>query len=202
MPIWRFQDPSALQALISDYTSEGIVVELENHYDSNGAGNGGSQGDVYTGTLLAQEQAWYTSIAKAFANNPYVWFGTKNEPPYGSGSALSDWQLATYNSIRGAGNNNPVMIEALCDPNNLCNTMMVPSDYSGMKNVLWDMHYYNWFTGSSDAKVNQDKIDALAASTQKITSADGVMPVLIGEYGNSTDGSSIDSGGDATVQAV
>jgi hypothetical protein len=94
------------------------------------------------------------------------------------------------------------MIEANCDATNLCNQGFTPSVYASMKNVLWDMHFYNWLTNSSDVNTNQTMIEKLAASTQSIKSADGVMPVLIGEYGNSTTGQSIDAGGDATVQAV
>jgi len=77
------------------------------------------------------EQNWYTSIAQAFANNPYVWFGTNNEPPASDPGALSNWQGQTYASIRGAGNNNPVMIEANCDSTNLCNLGFTPSVYAG-----------------------------------------------------------------------
>ena len=37
---------------------------------------------------------------------------------------------------------------------------------------------------------------------QTITSADGVMPVIIGEYGDSTTGEDIDANGDQVVQVV
>lgn len=202
LAIYQFDDPNSLASEVNEFTSKGIVIELENHLDSNGANNGGGQGSVYSGAQLANEQNWYSSVAKAFAGNPYVWFGTKNEPPASDPTALANWQRQTYNTIRGAGNNNPVMIEANCDPTNLCNSGFPASAYAPMKNVIWDQHFYNWVTNSSDVNTNIAMIEKMAASLRPFTSADGVMPVLIGEYGNSTDGQTIDAGGDASVQAV
>jgi hypothetical protein len=39
-------------------------------------------------------------------------------------------------------------------------------------------------------------------AAQTIRSADGLVPVIVGEYGNSTTGDQIDSNGDVVVQAV
>jgi hypothetical protein len=202
LAIYNFDDPNSLASEVNDFTSKGIVVELENHLDSNGANNGGGQGSVYSGAQLATEQAWYASVGKAFASNPYVWFGTKNEPPSSDQAALSKWEGQTYDTIRGAGNNNPVMLESACDPTNLCNSGFTKSIFASMKNVIWDKHFYNWLTNSADVNTNIAMIDKMAASLQPFTSADGVMPIIIGEYGNSTDGQTIDAGGDASVQAV
>ena len=50
-------------------------------------------------------------------SNPYVWFGTDNEPSETdlSGNtdpaALSTWQQQTYNAIRDTGNTSPIMVE-------------------------------------------------------------------------------------------
>ncbi len=92
------------------------MVELEDH--NNGARNaGGGEGQIFTGATLTNELNWYSSIASAFKDNPYVWFGTNNEPSEidDSGNtnpaALSAWQQQTVQAVRNAGNTNPVMVE-------------------------------------------------------------------------------------------
>jgi hypothetical protein len=72
-----------------------------------------------------------------------------------------------------------------------------------MKNIVWDTHYYNWLSGfSTDQNTITQKLDALAASAQTFTSADGKPAVIIGEYGNSTTGQAIDPGAVEAVAAV
>ena len=44
---------------------------------------------------------------KAYASNPYVWFGTNNEPPF---EGISPG-IRTYDAIRNVGNLNPIMID-------------------------------------------------------------------------------------------
>ena len=100
---YSYNPPSYYLQFISWATAKGIVVELEDHTNTEG-NNGGNVGVVYTGTLLTNELNWYTSIATAFASNPYVWFGTDNEPAVNpSIAALSTWQQQTYNAIRATG---------------------------------------------------------------------------------------------------
>ena len=57
----------------------GIVVELEDHTNSNGSNAGGGQGSAFTGQQLTNEMNWYSSMASTYASNPYVWFGSDNE---------------------------------------------------------------------------------------------------------------------------
>jgi hypothetical protein len=208
LAIYNYDSPASLSAYVNDLTSHGIVVELENH--NNGAGNaGGSQGTIFTGAALAQEQAWYASVASAFANNPAVWFGTNNEPSQVNSSgqtdpaALSAWQQTTYNTIRAAGNNAPVMLEANSWGSGQTNAGYAAADYAGMTNVIWDLHYYGWVSGYS---TNQSTVSSTLASmisdTSAIQSANGKIPVLIGEYGNSTTGQAIDPNGAQVVAAV
>lgn len=201
---FSYQDPSAYQGFVDALTSRGIVVELEDH-TNNGGNAGGGAGTVYTGQLLTDELNWYSAIARAYANNPYVWFGTDNEPSENpSAAALSTWQKQTYDAIRNTGNQNIVMVEMNCgsDPNS-CGAGYTRSLYSGMVNMVWDMHYYGWLTNFAvdQNTVNHD-IAAHAASTQQITSADGTVPILIGEYGNSTNGSDLDANGMQVVYGV
>ncbi len=154
LAIYKYDDPSTLAASVNDLTSHGIVVELENH--NNGAGNaGGSKGVIFTGNQLVQESNWYTSVASYFKSNPYVWFGTNNEPsetlPDGtfSPAALSTWQQQTYQAVRSTGNNNPILLEANgWRDGNTGQPVMVQgytaSVYAPMTNIVWDIHFYGW----------------------------------------------------------
>ena len=203
--VYDYASAASLAGYVSDLTSAGIVIELENH--NNGAGNaGGSQGTVFTGAALAQEQAWYSSVAAAFKANPYVWFGTNNEPTeVPSAAALSAWQGQTYQTIRSAGNNSPVMVEMNCwnNPVMTCGQGYTASVYAAMTNIIWDPHYYGWLSNYStdQATVTQNLALEIAAS-QQITGGNGTVPVLIGEYGNSTTGQAIDPNGSQVLTAV
>lgn len=141
-------------------------------------------------------------MARSYKDNPYVWFGTYNEPPTKGGS-LSEWQLATYTAIRNAGNSQPILLEVSGSrPSNL-QAALDPSVYAKMTNVVWDTHAYNY---QSNYSTNQAIVDAsvhdMIAASQKINSADGTVPVIIGEFGNSTTGHEEDPGGMHEVRAV
>jgi Cellulase (glycosyl hydrolase family 5) len=191
-----YPDPSRFQGFVTQMTGRGIVVEFEDHPDG-----GGGQDPAYTGSALASELAWYGSFAKAFAGNPYVWFGTFNEPGTQGGS-VSGWELATYNAIRGAGNNSPILLEIVGWPG-AWNNSMTPSDFAGMHNTIWDPHFYGWVArySTDQASVDQALADEIAG-VQQIPSADGKMPVIIAEYGNATDGTNIDPNGVQVVTSV
>lgn len=193
-----YHDPSYYQAFISQMTSAGRVVELEHHPDG-----GGGQDAPYTGSQLAEESAWYASVGGAFANNPYVWFGTFNEPGVGGAGQLSAWHQATYNAIRNTGNNNPILIEpGGSRPPNLV-ASLVPGVYASMKNIIMDPHVYGYQTNySTDQATNDANVAAMIAAAQTIQTADGMIGVMIAEYGNSTQGDSPDPNGVQNVTAV
>ena len=77
------------------------------------------------------------------------------------------------------------------------------SDIAGMTNVHWDDHYYNWLSGySADVGANLSALQSEVAGSQAYQSADGVIPVIIGEYGPATTGNGTDPGATATITAV
>jgi mannan endo-1,4-beta-mannosidase len=195
--IHSYNDPASYRHFVDRVTAKRIVVTFENH--PNG---GGAQGTVYTGDELAAETAWYASMAAAYKNNPYVWFGTFNEPPT-TGGSLSQWQRTTYDAIRGAGNNNPILLQVSGSrPKNL-NAALDPSTYASMTNVIWDVHIYGYQSDfSTDPATVEASADAMFAAAQRIPSADGKMPVLVGEYGPSTDGTTDDRNGTQVVTTV
>jgi len=204
-------DPSFYASLVSQLTSNNIVVVIENHSTL-----GGGQGSNPTDSALTAELNWYAALASAFADNPYVWFGTSNEPPNTTGpsgtiesGACTTEQVAIYNAIRGTGNGTIVEMEEIGGGNppwmgsNNANGLYPDSAYAPMRNIIWGPHFYNWVTQySADVGANALQLQTMTGLSQQIQSADGVVPVVIFEYGVSTTGTTTDPGGTASVTAV
>ncbi len=65
------------------------------------------------------------------------------------------------------------------------------------------MHYYGWISGYSTSQSTvANTLSNIVSDAQKLTSADGTVPVLIGGYGNGTTGVAIDANGAQVVAAV
>jgi hypothetical protein len=208
LAVYDYPSPSSLASYANSLTSQGIVVEIEDH--NNGAGNaGGSQGSIFTGQTLTNELNWYSSVASAFASNPNVWFGTNNEPseinPANGQQDPAGYRRGSMRpTMRSAalGTKKPIMLEINAWANNgqpqvaVCYT---PSIYQGMTNVIGDIHYYGWLTGySTDQTTNSNflaqMIQVAPSGTHQLKTATGAMPAIIGEYGTSTTGAgSVDS---------
>ena len=187
--------PESIQKTIDAYTSRGIIVEVEDHHSAGGEKN------TYTGQQLADQANWYGQIAANNKGNSKVWFGTPNEPDANNPQDIVDQQVAVYNAIRGAGNNNMVMME-LQGGGTATPMQADASAYSKMTNIAWDGHYYGWvnnFQGGSGVSAGlQNEMQ----QAQTVTSADGKVPFIVGEYGNSTDGQHVDANGTDVVNAV
>jgi hypothetical protein len=203
LAVFSYQPPEVYSSFIKTMSDHGIVVELENHTNGTGDNRGGARGSAFTGSKLAAESDWYSSVAHAYAPNPYVWFGTNNEPPQ---DGLPAWQQATYNAIRDAGNNNPIMIEFPGGGVPGLESVgygMDPSVYGRMSNIVADIHYYGWESKfSTDQQTVDFVLSRLIQDTQTVKSHDGTLPVILGEYGVSTDGTNRDANYSQVVQAV
>jgi hypothetical protein len=197
-----FPAPSSLAAAVTTLTNAGIVLEFSDYSNSLGTGSGGGQGNIFTGSLLTNESAWFASMATYYINNPYVWFGTNNEPALiypGNSNAtatgsqsLSAWQKATYNAVRGTGNTNPILLEPGGDAvGNFRGGQGIPmmqfqdpAVVATMTNVIWDPHIYGYMNNyATDAATNNLLVSLVIQACQAVTSADGVVPCIIGEYG-------------------
>ena len=192
---------AALTPFVNLMTSKGIVVEIGNY-------NPALTSNVGSGQALTDELAWFTSLATAFKGNPYVWFSTDNEPSdqYTYGGATSAEQLAVYNAIRATGSTSMIGLENSqwsMNGQQSFSASISASDIAGMTNVHWDDHYYNWLSNySTSVSDNLTALQAEVAGSQVYKDANGVIPVIVGEYGNSTTGTGIDGGGTATIAAV
>jgi hypothetical protein len=189
---------SSLQTFVSQCTSLKIVVEIEDHT--------GISAPPYTGSALTTETNWYSSIASAFKNNPYVWFGTFNEASNPSNGALSAQHAAIYTAIRSTGNTNPIMMCLISggNPGTIgTGNGLISSTYTSMTNIFWDLHQYSWTTNySTDVTTMKNFLLSQIVLAQQLTSADGIVPVVIGEYGISTNGATVDPGGTQLCEAV
>lgn len=197
--MYSYPAPVTIASWVNAMTQAGIVVEIENHNNGTGANWGGGQGSVFTGQQLTTELSWYADMASYFKGNGRVWFGTNNEPPGPAG--LSQWHRATYDAIRTTDNQTVIMIDPAggYDASGLD-----ASAYAQMSNVAWDIHYYGWGPHySTDAGTVKATLSQWIKNAQAIESAGGVvMPVIIGEYGDSTNGITIDQNGMMVVQTV
>jgi hypothetical protein len=204
-----YPSPEAFRLFILQMTFKHIVVVIEDHpWPSPG---------TYKGTKLETESIWYASLAAAFKNNPYVWFGTMNEPsvtPYGPAlAAITDQQVATYDAIRDTGNQTIILLELNGggNPGSVgAGFGMTESAYARMTNIVWDLHFYGWGSKYSTdpatvaASLAGSRRDGYGiAAAQSITGPGGAkIPVIIGEFGDSTDGTKVDPNGIEVVDAV
>jgi hypothetical protein len=203
-----YPKPASLESFVTQMTSQHIVVEIEDHpWPSPG---------TYKGVKLEAESKWYASLADAFKDNPYVWFGTMNEPsatPYGPAlAAITVQEVATYEAIRGTGSQAIILLQLNGggNPGSVGAAFgMTASAYSKMANIVWDVHYYGW--GSKFSTDPAAVTEALMGSAkggygieaaQTIRGGDGIVPVIIGEFGDSTDGTKIDANGWQVIEAV
>lgn len=208
---WNLDLPANFTNQIAWATGAGIVVIIENLAFPQTC-------SVQTGAQLTAEVGWYAAWAAAYKNNPLVWFETPNEPLWngeqGSQATVTAEQVAIYNGIRGAGNNSIVTLEEVAGgPTYVLGTncssgacLGPASAYQAMTNVIWDMHTYaytvNGQTNLVPVSTIVSTIQSNIALAQQFTSRDGVVPVISGEYGESTDGVNQDVSGQNTVTAV
>ena len=193
--------PAQVQQVIDAYTAKGIVVEVEDHTSSGNEGNDNS--NVVSGQDLIKEENWYSQIAAANVNNPYVWFGTANEPNNPANQqGVVDQEVGIYNAIRNTGNNNMVEME-LQQGVYAAPLQANPAAFANMTNIAFDAHFYGWeANNSTDQNTVNQALNSMVQQAQTVKSAQGTVPVVIGEYGNSGTGYSIDPNGQQVVDAV
>jgi hypothetical protein len=154
-----------IDPIVQAYTSKGIVVELEDHADSQNGNNTG----------------WYSMLANAYKNNPYVFLETPNEP---SDPNTAQNQINIIKAIRATGFNNPIGIQPIGGFNE--SNLSAVTSAVGIKNLYVTPHIYG-------SPWQQSAIDGAKAA--------GLYPV-IDEFGNAMDGFTIDAQGQAVIDGV
>lgn len=189
MANYEYGAPAKYAPFTNYLTKRGVVVVFENHDGDH---------SVFTGAKLKEESKWYSDLATYYKDNPFVMFQTINEP----GANCSTHQWGTYSAVRGTGSNTIVFLEAGAGGDGNPETLGDTSVYSHMQNVAWDLHAYNWMSKySRNISVIQADQNRRIANMQAIKSADGVIPVVTLEFGNST-AVTVDVGGKEQVDAT
>jgi mannan endo-1,4-beta-mannosidase len=190
-------DMTGVADFVAQMTAQHIVVEIEDHSAPFGDPN------TLSGDLLTAQENWYTQQAALYLSNPYVWFGTANEPNNSANlQALVDQEFGIYSAIRQTGSNTIVMLETRAGYTTV-GLRDISGSYALMYNVAWDIHFYGWLpNGSSDPGVINQALQGEVQDAQSITSSDGLVPIVIGEYGPSSTGFSADANGPAVVDVV
>lgn len=189
-----FQDtsgpiPQNLFEQILALNAKGVVVEITDY----------NYPTVLSGGALSSAASWYSTASSQFLGDPLVWFGTQNEPDGSLGTSGVQTEISTlYQAVRQTGNNTVVMVT----PQGGTNASGL--NLTGMTNVAWDLHYYNWISGySSDPGTNSAALaNEISNAQSATTSGNGTVPVIIGEWGDSTNGANTDQGWQAVVNAV
>lgn len=226
---WLYKDPSFYLGFVTELTKAGIVVELDDHSSNGGfwenwipGGIGGQVSAPPTGAVLQVYLNFWTSMARQFANNPLVWIESLNElnsadNTYALSSiqAISTYQLALYNALRGAGFNNIITLQCGVGGGNPgtvgLGSGLQASVYASMRNVVWTLHSYytNGNPAGAAAQVAGQATGPVAGGgggagylgAQTITSLDGVMPVIFDEFG-SADGNAQSTNGTSIISAL
>ncbi len=153
--------------------------------------------DTLTGADLTAVTNWYADVAVEYAGNTLVWFGSQSRPTLGS--ANNDAMLsAIYAAVRGAGNDSMLLISS---------DIVASADVSGyavgtlagLHNFCWDHHFYNSASNySDDQDVNNAALSDAMSALWKLAN----VPIIIGEFGDASDGQSVDVGWQQTLQTV
>lgn len=191
-------------------TGTPVVLEIEDHNQSDTTYDALPPN---TGAALAVQTTWYTAMASYFAGNPYVWLGGPNEIDSSDGTysssaigAISTYELAIYNAIRAGSSTKMIQLMAGVGGSNIGTVGsgggFIASDYAAMRNIVWEIHCY-WSNGDSEGYGDYTTAAGYVAGgttsnwpgttggwgiagAQSIQSADGIVPVIIGEWGPSS----------------
>lgn len=175
---------ASIFAWVNDAIARGLIVILSDYVPGQPAAR--------SGTDLTNCCNWYASLAKNFIGNPNVWFTTSNETKVGvSGAPVNldqSWQ-AIYAAIRSTGNNNMIWLEAAWG--NIASQFgTLASSIANMRNVGYLVHQYELGPlATSQAQADATIKGYISAWQNYGKSLDGVVPVFMGEGGNSSGGS-------------
>lgn len=189
-------DPTSYSSWVTSLTSKGIVVQFSDYPGQNAS-------SCRTGADLTNAEAWYKRVAAYYASNPYVWFESQNECGDPSGTTIGPEHVGLYNAVRAVSGTMFLLNSADGNPNSSGLVGINSSNYTGMTNVVWDIHFYGW---AFPACCNQSSSDSSGTSFignfTAFSSLDGTIPVILGEDGNATSQGIVDGNGAQTMTTV
>ena len=131
---------------------------------------------VYSGTI-----AWYQAMCAAFKGNPLAWMETPNEP----GGNVAQDQINIINALRQAGWVNPIGIELTGGYifDNVAPVMKACPQNNQL--FLCPHNYGDWWVGN-----------------MQVTAQNTGLYSVVDEFGDATDGVTIDGNGTACVTSI
>jgi hypothetical protein len=163
---------SEIVAYVQACNAAGFWVGLSDYVPGQPQGRSGQD--------LQNSLAWYVALSKAVAGMQVFWT-TENEV---QGPLDANLQ-AIYGALRGAGDQNLIMIQPSWP------TSITPATVAGMEGVCWNIHIYPWTFASlppTQAAYDAGVLGQVEQWQNFGHSLDGVMPVVNGETGNATSG--------------
>lgn len=155
-----------LDAIVNDYTSKKIVVQIVLFQYTGG---------FPEGSELTKATNWWVNIANKHRNNPYVWFNLLNEPG-DQPSTIPQWNSVTdtlSTAIRNTGAKNIIVADGTSWGQEVyrgwdCITSINPAD-SGIlskgsdlavkhKNMIFNVHVYDWWGGGNCPDSTRDQL--------------------------------------------
>lgn len=175
-----------VSAIVKEYTAAGIVVIIDAH--DNPKETKPDAKAVESGLA-----SWWSMAASAFKDNPRVWCGLLNEPAYSNDEWLRIMDTLA-GAVRGAGNQNPILIGAPAWGQDVAHTApffadtkfsyeptMAPALQSTFGNLIVEQHNF----GAYGLYATPEKLTAYLDTVRGA----GLTP-LIGEFGYTRDHSS------------
>jgi hypothetical protein len=158
--------PDVLIPYIDSIIAQDVVCEVECHVFPT----------VLQGNDLDRVCGWYGELAAHYKSEPKVIWGTQNEP----GGSPDEEIRRIYQAIRGAGNDNVVL---MCINGGWSFDGMNPANYDDLVNVCWDIHYYGWLPNySQDQGVCNNKLQSMIDQGASFRSQDGPIPAFCAEF--------------------
>jgi hypothetical protein len=177
-----------MQASVTNLTNAGMVVVFV--YFSYGYSASGGE--------LTQVCDNMAAMAAGFKDNPRVWFGGQNEP---ASNGWAPMELAMYQAIRNAGNTQPFAV--LLGGDEMGDDGTDISIFSQMENCFFDNHFYHWVTNAGAPFAGMTMDEVVSQSVARRKAATGLdWPTICLEYGNSTDGNTVDDPNNEVTNAV
>ena len=140
---------AGLDELIKEYTAKKLVVMIDCH-----DGNITVKDVNYDNPSVQSAMNFFDTLAKAYKNNPYVWFNTVNEP-WGSSNIpqWSDLQNKLYARIRANAPDNIFVADLSGGGNaieNLVDGNLHGTYGAGKCNLVYGWHSYGFINGFAD----------------------------------------------------
>jgi len=170
---WNGSYLSGLQDVVNNNRSQGeITILCPFSWDTSGVITGGNPSS-YSWYNNGQYASQLAAMAAQFAGQSDVWIDPWNEPNFSSQTDWNSYATTVYNAIRGAGNNNIILMPSNNWDSDEGSYINGTGWLSGKSNVTATIHIYSGWDWDSAANI-QSRLQNILNSG---------WPVIVGEIG-------------------